>query len=126
MEPNDEPGDETSMLDHDRRKGTVHSSASRAMRREYRGCDVVDPAHRLIGTISDLVMDGAEPRWAVVELGLLRSSHYLPLAAGRLSDAGEFVVPFDKRMVRESPQADRAHRPDESTRRRLRRHYELA
>ena len=60
----------------------------------FRGHDVVDASHRLIGTISDVVYDsGGDPEWAVVDLGLLRSSHFLPIAAGYMSEAGEFVVP---------------------------------
>jgi hypothetical protein len=87
---------------------------------------VVDPTHRLIGTISDLVVEDDELRWAVVDLGLLRSSHFVPLDRGRMSEAGELVVPYDKRTVRDAPEADRTHRIDEATRQRLRRHYELA
>jgi hypothetical protein len=92
----------------------------------YRGHDVVDPAHRLIGTISDVVYDSAgDPQWVVVDLGLLRSSHFLPIAAGSMSEAGEFVVPYDKRIVKSAPKADRSHLVDSATTQRLRRHYEL-
>jgi hypothetical protein len=92
----------------------------------YRGHDVVDPTHRLIGTISDVVYDrGGDPEWAVVDLGLLRSSHFLPIAAGYMSEAGEFVVPYDKKVVKTAPKADRSHLVDSSTSKELHRHYEL-
>lgn len=92
----------------------------------FRGHDVVDPDHRLIGTISDVVYDQAgQPEWAVVDLGLLRSSHYLPVASGYVSEGGDFVVPFDKRTVKSAPRADRSHIVDPVTETRLRRHYEL-
>lgn len=92
----------------------------------YRGHDVVDPSHRLIGTISDVVYDsGGDPKWAVVDLGLLRSSHFLPIAAGYMSEAGEFVVPYDKKAVKSAPKADRSHLVDSTTSRQLQRHYEL-
>ena len=92
----------------------------------FRGHDVVDASHRLIGTISDVVYDsGGDPEWAVVDLGLLRSSHFLPIAAGYMSEAGEFVVPFDKSVVKSAPKADRAHLVDATTSRHLQRHYEL-
>ena len=53
---------------------------------------MIDPDQRLIGTIDDVVYDEVgEPIWAVVELGLMRSAHYLPVAAGYLSDNGKFV-----------------------------------
>lgn len=92
----------------------------------YRGHDVVDPDRRLIGTISDVVYgaDG-DPEWAVVDVGMLRSSHYVPVAAGYLTDSGEFVVPFDKRLVRSAPKAQRDHIIDGTTHHRLQQHYEL-
>ena len=92
----------------------------------FRGHDVVDASHRLIGTISDVVYDsGGDPQWAVVDLGLLRSSHFLPISAGYMSEAGEFVVPYDKRVVKSAPKADRSHLVDATTSRHLERHYEL-
>ena len=93
----------------------------------FRGHDVVDPTHRLIGTISDVVYtDEGEPQWAVVDLGLLRSSHYIPVAAGYMSESGEFVVPYDKSIVKSAPKADRSHIVDRATESELERHYELA
>jgi hypothetical protein len=92
----------------------------------FRGHDVVDPSHRLIGTISDVVFDtGGDPQWAVVDLGLLRSSHYLPIASGYMSEAGEFVVPYDKKVVKSAPKADRSHLVDAGTRHELQHHYEI-
>ena len=92
----------------------------------YRGHDVVDSTHRLIGTISDVVYgSGGDPQWAVVDLGLLRSSHFLPISAGYMSEAGEFVVPYDKRIVKSAPKADRSHLIDSATSQQLQRHYEL-
>lgn len=90
----------------------------------YRGHDVVDPTYRLIGTISDVVYDnGGNAQWAVVDLGLLRSSHFLPIAVGYMSEAGEFVVPYDKKYVRSGPKADRSHRVDATIGDQLRKHY---
>lgn len=93
----------------------------------YRGHDVVDPDHRLIGTICDVLYDQTgDPEWAVVDLGLLRSAHYLPLSAGYMTEGGEFIVPFDKHLVRGAPKADRSHFLDAPTQRKLLEHYELA
>lgn len=87
---------------------------------------MVDPSHRLIGTISDVVYDQeGGPEWAVVDLGLLRSSHYLPIAAGYMSEAGEFVVPYDKKVVKAAPKADRSHLVDRDMQSELHHHYEL-
>jgi hypothetical protein len=93
----------------------------------YRGSDVVDPQQRLIGTIDDVVYDhDGTPTWAIVELGLLRSSHYLPVAAGYLADNGTFVVPYDKRTVKAAPKARRDHVLDRDVESELIEHYELA
>jgi ribosomal 30S subunit maturation factor RimM len=97
------------------------------MTTHYRGHDVVDPDHRLIGTISDVLYDQqGDAEWAVVDLGLLRSAHYLPVAAGYMSEAGEFVVPFDKAVVKGAAKADRRHFMDSSTENQLVLHYEIA
>ena len=97
------------------------------MTTHYRGHDVVDPDHRLIGTISDVLYDQqGDAEWAVVDLGLLRSAHYLPVASGYMSESGEFVVPFDKRIVKGAPKADRRHFMDASTEGELVRHYEMS
>lgn len=96
------------------------------MATHYRGHDVVDPDHRLIGTISDVLYDQqGDAEWAVVDLGLLRSAHYLPVSSGYMTEAGEFVVPFDKRVVKSAPKADRRHFIDTTTEHRLMSHYEL-
>ena len=93
----------------------------------YRGSEVIDPDQRLIGTIDDVVYDEVgEPIWAVVELGLMRSAHYLPVAAGYLSDNGKFVVPYDKRTVKSAPKARRDHILDRNVEAQLIQHYELA
>jgi hypothetical protein len=93
----------------------------------YRGSDVIDPEQRLIGTIDDVVYDeDGRPRWASVELGILRSAHYVPVAAGYLSDNGKFVVPYDKRTVKAAPKAHRDHVLDRSVEAQLVQHYELA
>jgi ribosomal 30S subunit maturation factor RimM len=96
------------------------------MSTHYRGHDVVDSDHRLIGTISDVLYDqSGDAEWAVVDLGLLRSAHYLPVVAGYMSESGEFVVPFDKRMVKAAPKANRRLFMDASIQGQLVRHYEL-
>jgi len=92
----------------------------------YRGSDVIDPTQRLIGKIDDVVYDDdGQPVWAVVELGLMRSAHYLPLAAGYLADDGKFVVPYDKHMVKTAPKARRDHVLDRHVEVELIEHYDL-
>jgi hypothetical protein len=94
---------------------------------EYRGSDVLDPEQRLIGTIDDVVYDvDGQPVWAVVELGLLRSAHYVPVAGGYLAETGTFVVPYDKRTVKAAPKARRDHVLDRNVESQLIEHYELS
>lgn len=92
----------------------------------YRGHAVVDAERRRIGRISDIVYDtNGDPEWAVVDLGLMRSSHYLPVDSGYMSENGDFVVPYQREVVRSSPKADRNHVVDAVTEQELQRHYEL-
>jgi hypothetical protein len=93
----------------------------------YRGSDVVDADQRLIGTIDDVVADSdGRPVWAVVDVGPLRSAHYVPIDTGYLADGGSFVVPYDKRTVKTAPKARRDHVIDHEVERALIRHYDLA
>lgn len=97
------------------------------MSAHYRGSDVIDHEQRLIGTIDDVIYDtDGHPVWAVVDLGLLRAAHYLPIGAGYLTDTGRFVVPYDKHTVKAAPRARRDHVLDGGLERELVQHYELA
>lgn len=93
---------------------------------QYRGHDVVDPQHQLVGTINDVLYDAeGEPTWAVVDVGLLRASHYVPVSVGYTAEDGSFVVPFDKHVVTSAPKVDRSHTLDPTTERSLLDYYEL-
>jgi hypothetical protein len=94
---------------------------------QYTGHDVVDPEHRMIGTIDDVIHDDAgNPEWAIVDLGWLRSSRYVPIAAGYVAETGELVVPYDKQTVKTAPKVDRNHVLDPVVAHSLRKHYELS
>lgn len=93
---------------------------------QYRGHDVVDPHHKLVGTINDVLYDAeGEPTWAIVDVGLLRASHYVPVSVGYTAEDGAFVLPFDKQVVTSAPRADRSHTMDPSTETELLSYYEL-
>ena len=93
---------------------------------QYRGHDVVDEHHQLLGKIDDVLYDSeGEPTWAVVNVGFLRASHYVPMAVGYTAEDGSFVVPFDKEMVTSAPKADRSHTLDPSTEKDLKDYYGL-
>lgn len=94
---------------------------------QFRGSDVVDPEQNVIGTIDDVMYDAeGNPTWAVVDLGLLRSSHYIPVVTGYLTDSGTFVVPYEKRTVKSAPKAHGAHVLDSELEAELAAYYELA
>jgi hypothetical protein len=96
------------------------------MTMQYRGHDVVDPHHKLVGTINDVLYDAeGEPTWAVVDVGLLRASHYVPVSVGYTAEDGTFVVPFEKPFVTAAPKADRSHTLDPATESDLKRYYGL-
>ena len=93
---------------------------------QYRGHPVIDQEQRSIGKINDVIYDAeGTPTWAIVDVGLLRASHYVPIDAGYTADDGSFVVPFDKHTVTSAPKADRSHLLDRATETELRRYYGL-
>lgn len=92
----------------------------------YRGHRVVDEHHRSVGKVSDVVFDtDGVPKWVVVNPGVFRAEHYLPLEKTYLSLDGDLVVPFDKQMVVKSPRADREHIMSSVDERHLTEYYDL-
>ncbi len=77
----------------------------------YTHSDVVDDAGKKLGTITDVVSDptSLEPRWLVVDVGVLKSSHYVPVAGSFRTTDGRIVVPFTKESVKKAPKAHGAH-----------------
>jgi hypothetical protein len=93
----------------------------------YRGSRVVDGRHRAVGKVSDVIYDpDGTARWAVVRLGLLRPEHYVPLESMRFTLDNELVVPYDRRTVSRSPQAERDHVLSSSVERVVEQYYRLA
>ncbi len=56
----------------------------------------------------------------------MRSAHYVPVSAGCLTDAGTFVVPYDKPTVKAAPMAKRDHLLDRGVEAELIEHDEPA
>ncbi|MCU1365719.1 MAG: hypothetical protein JWL72_1537 [Ilumatobacteraceae bacterium] len=77
----------------------------------FRHRTVIDPTGHKVGTVSDVVSDPTtlEPRWLVVDTGLLRSSHYVPVIATERTSTGELSVPFDKGTVMAATKAHGSH-----------------
>jgi sporulation protein YlmC with PRC-barrel domain len=93
----------------------------------FNHCIVMDPAGHKVGTVSDVVSDATtlEPRWLVVDTGLLRASHYIPIAGLVRTEEGEIVVPFSKETVQQSAKAQGDHVLTTSEETELAHHYGL-
>lgn len=74
-------------------------------------CAVIDATGHKVGTVTDVVSDAdtLEPRWLVVDVGLLRTSHYMPVSGSRVGPDGEILVPFDKAKVQSALKAHGSH-----------------
>ena len=72
---------------------------------------VIDPTGHKVGTVSDVVSDAAtlQPRWLVVDTGLLRTSHYVPVTGAEHTPDGSIQVPFDKATVQNAVKAHGSH-----------------
>jgi sporulation protein YlmC with PRC-barrel domain len=87
----------------------------------YTGHQVVDEHGEHIGHITDVIYDDptAEvigdplvpptPTWLVVDPGLLRAAHYVPVAGSYRSVNGDIVVPWDKEWIKSAPKARGDH-----------------
>ena len=96
--------------------------------RTYTHCTVVDATGHKVGTVSDVVPDAdtLEPRWLVVDVGLLRTGHYMPVSGTRLGPDGEILAPFDKATVQGALKANGIHVLSSADEGDLVAHYRLA
>ena len=100
----------------------------------YTGNHVLDESGDDIGRIVDVIYtdpdetdDGSMiPHWLVVDPGLLRSAHYVPIEGSYVTDSGSVVVPWDKRWVKSAPKASGDHLLSHDQVVELERHYALA
>lgn len=72
---------------------------------------VIDPHGKKVGTVVDLISDRhtLEPQWLVVDPGVLRAAHYVPVEGAYHSAAGDVVIPFERSIVMRAPRATRDH-----------------
>lgn len=83
----------------------------------YTGHRVRDERGQAIGKITDVLYtdpdssdDGTtEPHWLVVDPGVLRAKHYVPVIGSYRSTDGDVVVPWDKHWVQSAPKASGDH-----------------
>lgn len=71
----------------------------------------IDPHGKKVGTIVDLVSDRRtlEPQWLVVDPGVFRAAHYVPIQGAYHTTGGEVVLAFDRDIVMRAPRASRDH-----------------
>jgi len=108
---------------------TGHSTS----RPTYTGHHVLDERGDDIGRVVDVIYtdpdtsdDGSMiPHWLVVNPGLLRASHYVPIEGSYISDDGAVVIPWDKRRVKSAPKATGEHLLSHFQISELERHYAL-
>lgn len=100
----------------------------------YTGRHVIGQTGDDIGTVTDVIYDdrvitataAATPTWMVVDPGILRAPHYVPVAGSYTSGDGDIVVPWDKAWVKSAPKARGSHVLSEADRRELSVHYQSA
>lgn len=97
-------------------------------RPRLQGHEVVDEQGEKIGAVSDVVFDSGtgDAQWVVVNIGVLRAAHFVPLHNAYVSAEGRLVIPFDKRTVKGSPRAGRDHIMTSELEHELAEHYSLA
>lgn len=83
----------------------------------YTGHQVLDERGDDVGRVIDVIYtdpgtsgDGSmTPNWLVVDPGVLRSAHYVPIEGSYVTDTGALVVPWDKRWIKSAPKANGDH-----------------
>ncbi|MFQ5558943.1 MAG: PRC-barrel domain-containing protein [Acidimicrobiales bacterium] len=95
-------------------------------KRPFEGRDVVDEWGTRVGSVVEVIYDGPDPVWLVVDPGWLRAPHYVPIEGIYAGAAGHLVVPYEKGWVRSAPKATGADELSADTLRELVDHYELA
>lgn len=102
---------------------------------DYVGHSVVDEHDHEVGTVIDVAYDdgaanagsaGERPAWLVVDPGLFRAEHWVPVAGTYRSASGSIVVPWDWELIKHSPKADDGHLMTPQLARELERHYEVS
>lgn len=89
---------------------------------------VIDPKGKKVGTVVDLVSDRRtlEPQWLVVDPGVFRAAHYVPVEGAYHSSEGDVVIPFERQIVMQAPRASRDHIVTAEIEREIIDHYGIA
>ncbi len=95
----------------------------------FRGHQVIDTKGDTVGTVTDVLYDAdaqpEKPSWMVVNPGIFRAEHYVPIDGAYATKDDRIVVPFDKRWIKAAPKASGDHVLNAPIRRELQVHYNL-
>lgn len=91
----------------------------------YTGHAVLDEHGIPIGSVTDVVYDrhGFAPEYLVVDPGIFRAAHYVPVEGCYLTNDDRLVVPWDRHWVKSGPKATGDHVLTSIDRRSLEVHY---
>jgi hypothetical protein len=89
---------------------------------------VLDQQGTKVGDVVDVISDSStlEPRWFVVDPGLFKGTHYVPVLGSYQTATGDIVVPYDAAAVKHAPKAHRDHIVTPDVEHEIREHYGLA
>lgn len=89
------------------------------------GRTAIDEHGEQLGEIADVVFDqlDEQPEYLVVKPGVLRMSHYVPVAGTYETIEGDIVVPWDRHWFKLAPKAQRGHSLTSTQRHDLEAHY---
>lgn len=95
---------------------------------DFIGHEVLDEHGLHLGLVTDIVdsPEDGHAEFLVVDPGLLRPAHYVPIAGSYHTDRGRVVIPWDKHWVKTASRATGDHLPTGLDRQQLLRHYTSA
>ncbi len=92
---------------------------------DFAGHVVIDEQGERLGAVTDVVYDVADrgPEYLVVDPGVFRKPHYVPVEGSYRSADGGIIVPWAKSWFRLAPTAAHSHVLSSSDRHELEAHY---
>lgn len=92
---------------------------------DFTGHPVIDEQGERLGAVTDVVYDVGDraPEYLVVDPGVLRKSHYVPVEGSYRSVDGDIVVPWAKSWFKLAPTASHTHVLTSEDRHVLEAHY---
>ena len=91
----------------------------------FTGRTAIDEHGDHLGEIADVVFDqqDGQPEYLVVDPGVFRKAHYVPVEGTYETVEGDIVVPWDRHWFKLAPAARRSHALTSGERQELEAHY---